>query len=536
MANAFIGAGIAQGAANVMEYDRGRKDRELRRREAEVRVKQAEDFAPMQKTEAELQLEQLKLQTRQLQTQFFKNQTFDAFRMYEADGDTTHLNSFLQQTRQSPAGGSLFKNVVRVDRLSSQDAPLLAQAGIADAENFLKDPNLAKQFVVTTFADGNKGLVDMEKMYAGTGFANSLAAEQTEMMSQRALAISRLRQGESVERLSALERVAKQMSAELGIPEWEAYERLKGSSSRAQGSELERLAKEIQLQNPGMDYLQAFEQAVQTRSTGSETERAARLEAENSGRDYNEVLQETRRRQQAPTSVKEASEANLATEQLQEAFGGNFYSTDFSDANNRRLAQPFIRTIEKTVGATFSEEDKRTMRAVRQLTTLGGRAGEKITDQETGIIDRMLSGVNAYISDNVTDGKSGVAAYETFRNILRNSLFGSALTKQENAAFDTAVGNLGQQKGPVLNKLNEQMRTIQAQLKSIATMGDETLSHYYVGADQEKIDDIITAIDERINRIRQLSDSKDAPAPLVPVQRQPGATRRPLNEIFGGGQ
>lgn len=535
MANAYIGAGIAQAASNVMDWDRNRNTRELQRREAELRVSQAEAAAPIQKSQAELELEQLKLQTKQLQAQFFKTQTFDAMRMYEADGDPTHLNSFLQQAKQSPVGGSIFQDVVRVDRLSPNDLDMVKNIGIQDAEGFINNPDLAKQFVVATLSNGERSVIDMERMYAGTGFAQYLAAEQTDLMSKRALAISRLRQGESVERLSALERVAKQMAAELGIPEWEAYERLKGSSNRAQGSELERLAKEIQDQNPGMDYLDAYQEAVRTRSAGSETERAARLEAENTGRPYNEVLQEMRRKQQAPTSVKEADEANLATEKLQEAFGGNFYGTDFSDANNRRLAQPYIRTIEKTVGATFSEEDKRTMRSVRQLVQLGGRAGEKLTDQETGLIDRMMSGLNAYISDNVTDSKAGVAAYETFRNVLRNALFGSALTDNEIKAFNAAAGNLGQQKGPVLQKLNEQLRNIRANLGSIATMGDETLAHYYLGADQEKLDDVITAIDERINRISQISANSDAPMPTVPVRRQP-QERRPLSEIFGGSQ
>lgn len=539
MNGAFIGAGIAKGAAQVADWERNREMRDLQRKEAQQRVKMNDQAMAQNEQVSAEQLKQLQMQTQQLAQQQFRSDTYNALRLYESDGDPRHLNGFLQQAKQSPVAGNMFANIARVDRLTSSDAELVKQLGVQDVDGLVKDPNLAKQFVVATFANGEKGLVDMEKMYAGTGFANQLASEQAELMNTRSLAISRLRTGERADRLSSMERVAKQMSEELGIPMWQAYERLKGGTTKQQGSELERLAQQIQEQNPDMDYLDAYEQAVNMRTSGSETERAARTESEQTGEDYNTVLQRKIKEKNAPGSVKEADAANTATAELQDAFGGKYYETDFSDPNARRLAQPYIRTIEKTTGAKFSEEDKRQFRLARQLVGLGERAGTAITPEETGLIDSMLSNVQSYISDEVSDGKAGVAAYESFRNVVRNALFGSALTGAEIDAFNKAAGTLGQQQGPVLSKFMEQLKVVRDNLSGVAQMNDEVLSHYYLGADQDKVSDIIYAIDERINRLNKLSKNKNAPIPqasAVPVApKTPEQKREVLDAIFKKG-
>lgn len=541
MKGAFIGAGIAKGSAQVAEWERGREIRDLQRQEAQQRVKMNEQAMTQNEQVSAEQLKQLQMQTQQLAQQQFRSDTYNALRLYESDGDPRHLNGFLQQAKQSPVAGNMFSNIARVDRLTSSDAELVKQLGVQDVDGLVKDPNLAKQYVVATFSNGEKGLVDMEKMYAGTGFANQLASEQADLMSKRSLAISRLRTGERADRLSSMERVATQMSEELGIPMWQAYERLKGGATKQAGSELERLATQIQEQNPDMDYLDAYEQAVNMRTSGSETERAARAEAEQTGEDYNTVLQRKVKEKNAPNSVKEADAANAATTELQDAFGGKFYETDFTDPNNRRLAQPYIRTIEKTTGAKFSEEDKRQFRLARQLVGLGGRAGTAITPEETGLVDSVLSNLQSYISDNVSDGKQGVAAYESFRNVVRNALFGSALTGAEIDAFNKAAGTLGQQQGPVLAKFMEQLKIVRDNLSGVAQMNDEVLSHYYLGADQEKVSDIIYALDQRISRLNKIAGSSDKEAPMVPATPQKVAPKTPeeqrqiLESIFQKG-
>lgn len=533
--SAFTGAGLAKGAANVAEYERGREMRGIQLGMAQQQLDMSKKLAPLQVTEAEQQVKQLEMQTKQMASQMFKRDTYDAFRLFEADGDTKHLNNFLSQAKQSPVGGSLFQDVTRVDRLASSpdSIRMLEQAGIRDAQTVAADPELSKGLVVATMADGSQQLIDMEKVYAGTGFAGQLATEELDLFSKRALALQRLRQGSTVEKLTATERVAKQMAADMGIPEWEAFQMLQKGQQSAQGTENERIAKELMAQNPGMDYITAMDQAIQMKAQGSETERTAKLLAEQGQGDYTTKLRELQKEKQAPTSVREADAANKSAAGLDEAFGGKFFETNFSDPTARRTAQPYIRELEATTGIKMSNEDKKVARQVRQLIGLGTRAGEAITPEETGLIDNMVSGLNSYISDTVTDGKKGVAAYESFRNVVRNALFGSALTGAEIEAFNKAAGTLSQQQGPVLAKFQEQLKIVRDNLQGIYNINDEHLSHYYLGADVEKVDDIISALDQRIDLLQKRTANSDKPAPLVPATTGP---KKSLAEIFGAKQ
>ncbi len=527
-----IGLGLTQGAANVAEYERGREMRNLQLEQAKLQLQTAQKLAPMQVSQTEEQLKQLEMQNKQMAAQMFKRDTYDAFRLFEADGDTKHLNNFLSQAKQSPVGGSLFQDVTRVDRLASspEATALLERAGVRDAKGLMANPEYSKGMVVATMADGSQQLIDMEKVYAGTGFSQQMATEELDMFGKRALALQRLRQGSTVEKLTATERVAKQMAADMGIPEWEAFQMLQKGQQSAQGTENERIAKELMAQNPGMDYITAMDQAIQMKAQGSETERTAERLAAQTGADYTQTLRGLQKEKQAPASVREAEAANKAASGLDETFGGKFFDTNFGEPAARRLAQPYIRELEATTGIKLSNEDRKVARQMRQLVGLGSRAGEAITPEETGLVDSLLSSVNSYISDEVTDGKKGVAAYESFRNVVRNALFGSALTGAEISAFNKAAGTLGQQQGPVLAKLQEQLKLIKDNLSGIYNINDEHLSHYYLGADLEKVDDIIGALDQRIGLLQQRASNSNKTVPQVPATKGP---KKPLSEIFG---
>ncbi|MGL4222013.1 MAG: hypothetical protein ACRCSS_15440, partial [Shewanella sp.] len=300
--SAYFGAGIAQGSAAVADYERGREMRDINLQAARMQLKQQQDLAPLQQSQAELELEQQKLQLKQLQQQQFKRDTYDAFRLYSADGDTRHLNSFLANARTSPVAGSLFGNVARVDRLADtpEHAKMLAGMGIEDAKGLIANPELSSNLVVATMNDGTQQLVDMERLYAGTGFTQQMASEELELMSKRALAISRLTKGSSVEKLSARERVAKQMAEDLGIPEWEAYEQLGSKDTTQTTTETERMAKALMEQDSSLDYIAAMEKALGMKRAGTEAERAARLESERTGKPYEQALEEQIKYRNAP--------------------------------------------------------------------------------------------------------------------------------------------------------------------------------------------------------------------------------------------
>lgn len=546
--SAFFGAGIAKGAQQVQEYEQGREARDLALEQARLQVKQTKDLMPVQQSQQEEALKSIQMQNQQLASQMFKRDTFDAFRLFESDGDPKHLNNFLSQAKQSPVGSSLFKNVARVDRLTPTPAvqEQLEQQGITDVAGFLADPELSKSMVMATMADGTQQLVDMEKLYAGTGYAQQMTREELELASARALNAQRLRSGLSVEKLSARERVAKQMAEDLGIPMWQAYEQLDSKSTAANGTESERLAKELMAQDPSLDYVTAMGQALEMKRAGTERERTASAVAEQTGQNETDVLRGLQKEAQMPTSVREAKAANEAATGLEKAFDGKFFETDFSLPENKRKAQSYIRELEAATQAKLGQEERKTARQMRQLVSLGDRAGTAITPEETGLLDSMLSNVNSYISDNVTDGKKGVAAYESFRNIIRNALFGATLTSAEITAFNKAAGTLGQQQGPVLAKLEEQLNIVKDNLRGLYDFQDEHLAHYYLGADLDKVDTIIEALEGRVQMLQRAKkggmptgskarQSGDAPAPAPAPAAQPGA-RKPLSEIFGGQQ
>ncbi|MGL4220225.1 MAG: hypothetical protein ACRCSS_06300, partial [Shewanella sp.] len=228
-------------------------------------------------------------------------------------------------------------------------------------------------------------------------------------------------------------------------------------------------------------------------------------------------------------SIKESAYATEAADALDEQFGGKFFETDFTKPENRRVAARYIRDLEAASPVKLSEEQKKYARQMRQLVNLGGRAGTAITPEETGIIDSLLSDFRSYVSDDVTGGKQGVAAYESFRNIVRNALFGSALTNAEIEAFNKAAGTLRQQQGPVLAKFQEQLRIVRDGLKSVYDSQDPYLAHYYMGGDLEQVQDVIGAIDSRLDLIARRTKNATKASPTV----KDAATRKPLNEIFG---
>lgn len=545
----YIGLGIAQGAAQVGEYHRGAEERDMRMQEAKTRqktaelnFKQAEANAPLQAEAAQLELQQLRESTRQLQASSFKSTTFDAFRLYNSDNDPKHLNNLVQYSKASPVGASLFGNTARLDSISNlpEHKKLLQQAGIQDIDGVLADKNIAGQFVVMTDTQGQQSLLDMAQVYAGTGFTQYMADEELTRMNTRSLITQRLREGNSVNRTTALERLSREMADELGIPVYEAYERLTKKQNKG-GSERERLAEQIMSENPGMDYLEAYEQAASMGRAGSETERTAKEVAAKDGRPYTEVLRELQQEKQRTVGQKDVEAANDSRAKLDEAFEGQFFETDFTDAKDRRKAGPMIAGIEKLLGKELTTEDKRVARQIRTLTALG-KQGSNIDGQDVGPMDTLLRDVKSYFYDDLGGDKNAIAAYSTFRNVARNALFGASLTAGEVKAFNESMATLSKQPGAILSTLRVQMDNLRNDLQSIYDFNDEHVSHFYLGKGLDELDQSIVALDERLAMIGRISknaetgrkDTLMVPRAPVTQPRDPSQPRKSLAEIFEG--
>lgn len=529
--NAYIGAGIAAGAKDVQNTLRAEPERQARLAEAKNRqemsklqLASAKQLQPSQ-TAAQFQALQNELYT--MQKQGLQQRTYDSFKAYDGDGNVKHLNAFLKTAKSNPIGQSMYGNAVRYDEVtrSKESEAALKKMGITDIDGFFENPREAGNFVWSTDSKGQKHLTDLDKVYAMTGYTQHMDDAELQRMNTRSLIQQRMRSGESKSRVTALERVAQQKAEAEGIPLHQAYEELKKGSSSARGSETERLARELMEKNPGMDYLEAYEQATgMKRGSGSSEEREARRIAEETGRDYNEVFEEVKRRGERTTAQKSTDEINQTKDELDKQFENGFLDADLSTPDARRKASRYITRIEKDFPMTT--EDRRIATELRQLTNLARTAGDQITDKEAGPIDSMIRSVKKYLSNDV-GGTEGTAAYETFRNTLRHALYGASLTQGEISAFNSAAGSLKEQTGPVLVKMKTQLGEIKSKLEAVYDMNDEYVAKYRLNMDLDEVAKVIGAIDERVDFFSGIA----VPDQEVTVIR-PSGEKKPLAEYF----
>ena len=355
-------------------------------------------------------------------------------------------------------------------------------------DSFFSDPELVKSKVVGTDMNGQVSILDMDKLYAGTGNTNYMTSEKLETMQQRATLQSSLRGSQSAE-TNLIAKIAE----EDGISTYEATKRIMElkSAGKVMGSKVERVADSIMAENPDMSRLDAIKQATQTT-------------------------------EQRTAGMKDVDASDAIRTELDEA---GFFEADLSDPKNRRQFGPKISAIEKLADTKLTTEDKRTVRNLRSLTELGGVAGENITDEEAGFVDRLLLDTKQYISNEIK-GTEGSAAYETFRNVFRNALYGASLTATEVSAFNKAAGNLKQQTGPVLQKLLVQIQDVKQQLESVYLMNDEHVATYYMGKSLEEVDQVIEALDERVKFFKSMTTESDT---KISTAAKP---KRSLEEIF----
>ena len=490
-------AGVTKGLEDVATYRRERPMRDARLAEAKSRQQLAsskldEHIAgqPLRQSQAELQVEQLQQEVRKSRAENLKTSTYDAFRLYDNDGDVRHLNTFLQQAKRNPANKNIWShwNSFTTVTRNPQTEALLGQAGIEDVDSFFSAPELVKSKVVGTDMNGQVSILDMDKLYAGTGYTNYMTREKLETMQQRAQLQSSLRGSQSAE-TNLIAKIAE----EDGISTYEATKQVFAlkSAGKVMGSKVERVADSIMAENPAISRLDAIKQATQTT-------------------------------EQRTAGMKDVDASDAIRAELDEA---GFFEADLSDPKNRRLFGPKIAAIEKLADVKLTAEDKRVIRNLRSLTELGGTAGANITDEEAGFADRALRTVKSYISNEI-EGTEGTAAYETFRNVFRNALYGASLTVTEVSAFNKAAGNLKQQTGPVLQKLLVQVQDVKKQLESVYLMNDEHVATYYMGKSLEEVDQVIEALDERVSFFKSKTAESTT---MIPTAAKP---KRSLEEIF----
>ncbi|UOF80207.1 hypothetical protein [Caudoviricetes sp.] len=527
-----IGASVVEGLSNAADYGRDTPNREARNSQAKLIKAQADAQlqSGMPQAQADKDVAILQAQVADLKNEALKKSTYNAFDRYSLDGDTSHLNTFLEEAKKSH--GTMFQDIVRVDPIT--DTPVvkaqLGQIGVDDTATYVGIPELAQSKVLATHPDGTQSVLDMNKLYAMTGYTNYMGEKRLKDLHVKT-AIDQALNGPMSPETNLIAKIAK----EKGVSLTEAaatYYKLKKPAGGGSGAVIERTADVIQEQNPEMDRITALEEAKKVLSSGSELEREARRLSDANGTSYQDEFRKLQLEQNRTAPRKQLDEANTVRQEIDTLAGGDFLAKPVDESTRRRIG-PKITELEKLTGKELSTDDKKTARELRALFAMGDKAATELTPEVTGFIDNTLHNVKKYFTDN-SKGEEGLAAYATFRNFARNALMGATLTPEEVKAFNSASGTAKQQLGPILADMKVQLMDMKNKLQSIYAFNDEHVAQYYLGTSLEQIDKSTHALDARIKFLSGIEDSKVKKVlkPSVPVQAQ-DAAKPTLDDIFG---
>jgi hypothetical protein len=511
MVDTYSAAGFASGLAQAGEQHiqelKAAPERELRMKEARSRQQlsqmKLDDYMAVRPAQQDLAQQKLQNDLYLAQTEGLKQRTFDAFRSYDSDKNVKHLNNLLGSAMKNPVGRKLYGEVLRYDQLvrTPETEKMLRAAGVQDLDGFFATEDL-HNMVSVTYTDGEQQIVDMDTVYAVAGYADYMTDQDLERLSKRALATQRLRQGESVQRMTETERLAQVYQDENpNMTKSEAYEKarkvVKGERV-APTTERERLAQQYMEADPTLTPVQAMEKPIlETKKGGTARERLAEGQVTSPEDPVVQRSGELYEQEQRTVDQKKADEINEAKDKLDEQFNGDFLQADLSDPKEHAKASRLISRLEQEFPMTT--EDRRTAVQVRQLMSLGRTAGEDITNEEAGLVDSMLRTVKSYVSNEV-GGTKGTASYEAFRNVLRNAMFGATVSEGERNAFDD----------------------LKEKLTAVYDMNDPYVAKYRLGMSLDEIANVIGAIDERI----ELIDGRSSEGAIT------GGPSKPIAEHF----
>ena len=273
---------------------------------------------------------------------------------------------------------------------------------------------------------------------------------------------------------------------------------------------VKQLQEEAAARGEELTTLEALDEYYKARRQGAgETNESRFIEEymqENPGATYEEASTEYASRARTSTQ-KEIKDVDEVKDELDELGFLDTPMSTLSQAGKAKIHRK-IAAIEDLRNIKFTNEAKREIRQLRELTSLGRKAGDAITPEETGLVDSTVNEFKKYMVNEV-GGVKGTAAYEAFRNIFRNMLYGAALTEGETAAFNKAMGTIRQKYAPVMAQLNNQMRSIKQNLVSIRDLEDPYLAHYYTGQSLEEVDRVIQSIDERIDAFTAIANKSN---------------------------
>jgi ribosomal protein L22 len=414
-------------------------------------------------------------------------------------------------------------------------------------------------------------------MYAVTGYAQQATDEQLKNLTKNAAVIGQLRQGANLRGIQADSAIVSQVAEATGMARADVYSMLqpdpvsgldyvpktaRASGGGGRGSAVERIASQLRASDPEMTLRDSFQQAMELTSRqrggsqGGGTNEGRFIkdyQDRNPDASYEDALAayRTTGKDERTAGQKNIEYSEEAADELDQAFDGNFLAADLNNLTpeQERVVNRNINRIEQVGGLKLSTEEKKNARAIRKLLPTATTAATKLTDDQTGLIDSTLRQVKSYVSNNVP-GKDGTIAYENLRALGRNALFGSQVSSADYKAFNKAVASLGEQTGPVLASMKQQLQLMRDDINAAADLGDPYVAKVRYGTTLEGLDKIVNSLDERIELIQRGQTSGPAGGQTnsgIKVRVTPNANgaapaaavsgeRPSLDSIFGGQQ
>jgi len=384
LAIAFRSAGAAAGASAADLNNQA--DRSARRaaaklekaqREEQLRIlnatKPTQDELDAQSDLQQIQIQNMITQQQQLQSQLQEKSSYEAFRLYDADGgDARHLNTMLDNMRAS--GSTIFGDVTRFDTISEADAELLELQNY-DPQFILNDPDMRRNYVKATLSDGSQDIRSVDDFKGKTRYNKYATKEDIEQqqMNEMKRRVHALGYEPTAEGIEAFRRAAAEVP-DTQSPEFqEAYTRhmehirTTGKSRGRTGSPNPNKTKDER------------EAARRTKLDG--------LNPGDEGYDaaFSQHMSNINSEYKRPSAIRNLEDAEQAETELMES--GFWEAENTLDPQQRIKYENQIRRIESGYDAKLDTKQQATLSRVNELVNLGDIAKD-ITDEETGIIDR----------------------------------------------------------------------------------------------------------------------------------------------------
>lgn len=440
-------------------------------------VMQAEQLkqAQVQRETQEEQLKTLKMQNEQLQKDMAKQQTFEALDLYANSGDTTKVNYLLKNN--SLVSQAFGGNIARIDAINDYDM-----------EHFSLDPSKMQvgRYAKLTKKDGTQTLVDMDQIYATTGYFNYASNKQKELLQNRAtIAESKAKESSSkVLEAGAYDLLNKVIKGEISgseaadiLSKWGKTGQV--SFARQDSEEMAKIEQKIK-NGTATDFdisLYDNYMALHAGVQGAFGKQTRALEA-TLNRDNNFNLLDPnfdvdKFKQENPDSIQtvEALKRNLATSET-----AKYIDKSMNEMNKEGIVSSLAQVGSSLV--TNLKENK---------------------NLDTNIVSKWLNDVKGYIGLNVRDipkdEKQRIQMFTDFNQLIalfKKAEAGATLSNNENTLLADSITNL--KKNKFVN------------LSNIISKLDQNIAKMSGIADNDRKYFNLSGYNRKLNSLQQLRD------------------------------